>query len=306
MPVPQGITAHPDLLDRNFTKIFANELQALDEKRTKFFSTPSTRRGADEKYSAIGELGDLVEFTGEFQYGSTAQGYDVTATHKEWGRGMAITRLMRDYDLHNQMESQPAALGRAAFRTREQHAARILTMAFSLDNLFYSHSEGVALCSNSHTTTAPGVSTSVGFDNLGTSALSAVAVSANRIQMKQFRGDVGERVSIRPNELWVPVDLCDTAWEIANSMGKLETANNNANAQQGRWTIMEWDYMSDANDWFMCDSALRKANALWHDSVAPEFAKTGEFDTMDWKWRVYTRYSYLWRNWRFIMGNQVS
>ena len=81
MPVPQAPSAHPDLLDRNFTKIFANELQTLDEKRTKFFSTPSTRRGADEKYSAIGELGDLVEFTGEFQYGSTAQGYDVTATH---------------------------------------------------------------------------------------------------------------------------------------------------------------------------------------------------------------------------------
>jgi len=306
MPTPMSPTAYADLLDRRFSKIFDGAYKNPDEKRSMLYSVSTARKGADEKLSNMGELDDLVPFTGTFEYDSTNQGYDVTATHKEYAKAMAITRVMRDDDLFSIMDKQPAKMGRATDRTMENFAARIFTMAFSNDTLFYSHSEGVSLCNNSHTTTAPGVSTAAGFDNLGVSALSATALSAYRIQMRQFRGDRAERISVRPNEIWVPVDLSDTAWEIVNSMGKLGTANNDANAQQGRWTIHEWDYMSDANDWFMCDSAMRKENLFWWNRVSPEFAKTGEFDTMDWKWRVYTRFSYAYNDWRWIMGSQVS
>lgn len=306
MPVPQSPTAHAALLDRRFSKIFDSTYKDTEEKRSQLFTVQTARKGADEKFSNIGEVGDLVPFTGTFQYDSSNQGYEATATHKEYGKGMSITRLMRDYDLFGKMDLQPQKLARATQRTMEGHAARLFTMAFSIDNLFYSHSEGVPLCSNSHTTTAPGVSTAAGFDNLGTSALSAVAVAASRIQMKGFRGDVGQRISVMPNEIWHPVELYETAWEIVNSMGKLETANNNANRQKGAWSLHEWEYMSDANDWFMCDGAMRKENLFWFNSQAPEFAKTGEFDTMDWKWRVYVRYSYVYNDWRWIMGHSVS
>ena len=306
MPVPQSTTAHAELLDRRFSKIFDGAYKNPDEKRSTLFTVQTARKGADEKMSNIGELGDLVPYTGSFTYDSTNQGYEVTATHKEYGKAMSITRTMRDDDLFSVMDKQPAKLGRATDRTLENFGARIFTMAFSNDTLFYVHSEGVPLCSNSHTTRSPGVSTAVGFDNLGVSALSATAVSAYRIQMRQFRGDRAERLSIRPNELWVPVDLEDTAYEITNSMGKLDTANNNVNAQQGRWSVHVWDYMSDANDWFMCDSMMRKENLFWWNRIAPEFAKTGDFDTMDWKWRVYVRFSYNYNGWRWVMGSQVS
>ena len=306
MSAPQTITQHPDLLDRRFSRIFDNTYQATPEMRSKLFTVQTARRGADEKFSNLGEIGDLVPFTGTFQYDSSAQGYDVTATHLEFGKGMAITRKMRDYDLFGKMDLQPQKLGRATQRTQEGHAARIFTMAFSNDTLFYSHSEGVPLCSNSHTTTASGVSTASGFDNLGTAALSAVAVASARIQMKGFRGDVGQIISCMPDELWYPTGLYETAWEIVNSMGKVDDVVNNANVQRNAWKLYEWQYMSDANDWFMCDSMMRKENLFWFNSVAPEFAKTGDFDTMDWKWRVYTRYSYLYNDWRWIMGHSVS
>src|SRR3972149_6046190 len=53
-----------------------------------------------------------------------------------------------------------------------------------------------------------------GFDNLTTAALSAVSVSAARIQMVNFRGDRAERIGVMPSMLLYPPDLYQTAWEI--------------------------------------------------------------------------------------------
>lgn len=305
MANPMTSTAWGDLLDRRFTKIFDKTTKELPEMRPMLFNVQTARKGPDEKMSQAGELGDLQPFTGIVNYGSTSQGYDVTATHVEYTGGIQVERKLWDDDLFMIMDKQPARLGRAAVRTKENHGARFLTMAFSVDSTYYSHSEGVAVCSNSHTTTS-GASTATGFDNLGTAALSATAVAAARIQMRGFRGDVGQRINVMPDELWIPPDLYETAYEIVSSMGKVDTAENNANVHYGQYTIHEWNYMSDANDWFMMDSALRKENLYWFDRMPLEFAMTNDFDTLVRKWRVYTRYSYMWVDWRFIMGHQVS
>jgi hypothetical protein len=304
MATPMTSTAHSDVLDRRFSGIFDDTYKSLDEMRPLFFNVAQARKGADEKMSQLGELGDMQPFDGQFEYDAAYQGYDVTATHKEWGLGMQVKNTLIDDDLFNVMDRQPAKLARAASRTLENHSSRILTMAFSLDNLFYSHSEGVPLCSNSHTTTS-GASTATGFDNLGTAALSATAVASNRIQMRGFRGDRGQRINVMPNELWISPDLYETAYEIVSSLGKVNTADNNANVHYGQYTIYEWNYMSSATDWFMTDSMARKENALWFNRKPVDFANTTEFETLVRKWRVYARYSYMWVDWRWIMGNDV-
>jgi len=304
MAVPQVSAAHGDVLDRRFTRIFNDTYKRLPEMRSMLFNVSSARKGADEKFSSVGELGDLQVFDGQIDYDSTNQGYDVTATHKEYALGMQIERKLMDDDLFNVMDRQPAKLARAAQRTLETHAARLFTMAFSNDTLFYSHSEGVPLCSNSHTTTS-GASTATGFDNLATAALSATAVASNRIQMRGFRGDRAERINVEPTEIWIPPDLYETAYEIVSSLGKVNTANNNANVHYGQYNIFEWNYMSSATDWFMVDGEARKDNAMWFNRIPVEFANTNEFETMVRKWRVYTRFSYAWIDWRWILGNDV-
>jgi len=228
----------------------------------------------------------------------------VIATHKEYTNGMQIGRTLIDDDLFNQIERSPAKLARSTHRSLETFGARLLTMAFSNDTLFYVHSEGVPLCSNSHTTTS-GASTSVGFDNLGTAALSATAVASNRIQMRGFRGDRGERINVSPDEIWISPENYETAYEIVSSLGKVNTSENNPNVHYGQYNINEWNYMSDANDWFMIDGEARTDNAMWFNRIPVEFANTSEFDTFNRKWRVYVRFSYAWVDWRWIMGNSV-
>lgn len=308
-------TQFGDLLDERFQGIVdsVDEYNQLSDMVPTLFDFPSHNNSNDVRYSQVGAFGDVPEFTGSVDYDDVYQGYDVTATHIEFASGFKIERKLYDDEQYNIMDAKPEGLADAWNRTRQQHAAQVFVNAFSAANDFYSHSEGVALCSDSHTTTADGVSTSTGFDNLGTSALSHAAVVAARIQMRGFRDDRGNRVTIMPDELWFPVDLFDKAQEILGSDKNPENANNATNVNQsGRSGLKDgsgragWEYMTDANDWFLCDSRMRKQNLKWFDRVEKEFAFVEDFDTLVAKWRMYGRYSWLWRNWRWILGHQVS
>jgi len=294
-----------DLLDPRFQEIRSDAYDdGVDMVPT--LSTMVPHNGRDEmKWSATGQLDDLEQFSGTIPYDTVSQGFDVTATYLEWVKGIQIERKLFDDDQHNVMESRPRALGRSEFRTRQKHAARVLNNAFVVDTLFYTNTENVALCSDSHTTTS-GASTSSGFDNLGTTALSATSVASARIQMTGFRGDRAERITVMPNEIWYPPNLYEEAWEITQSVGKVDTANNNVNVHEGRYVLHEWQYLTDTNNWFLTDSGLRKEGIFWVDRVPTEFAMVEDFDTLVAKWRLYKRYAMAHVDWRWIFGAQVS
>ena len=303
--VPHTSGQFGDLLDPRFQKIFHENLPQLDDMLPELFTFPSSNGRNDMTWSNVGAYGDWSEFTGSVQYDSASQGYDTTSTPIEFASGCQVERKLFDDDQYNIMDARPAGLAAAYKRTRQKHGARIFNNAFSNDNFFYNNSEGVALCSDSHTTTS-GASTATGFDNLVTTALSATAVSAARIQFRSFRDDRGNRWSDSPDELWIPPDLFEEAFEIVSSMGKVDTANNNRNVHQGVYTVKEWQYMNDSNDWFMTDSTQRKQMVFWVDRVPVEFAFAEDLDTIIAKWRGYSRHSNAWVNWRWILGAQVS
>ena len=231
MAVPHASVNFGDLLDPRFQDIFYNTYEQLPDMLGNLYTYPPTNGRNDMKWSAVGTLPDFSEFTGTVGYNSQNQGYDTTSTPVEFANGIQVERKLFDDDQHNIMDQKPRALADAAFRTRQKHGARILNNAFSVDNFFYNNSEGVALCSNSHTTTS-GASTASGFDNLITASLTATAVAAARIQARGFRGDQAERISVELDEMWIPPDLYEQAFEIVSSMGKVDTANNNRNVHQ--------------------------------------------------------------------------
>lgn len=307
MAVPHASGAFGDLLDPRFQEIFesAKQYNELQSMLSKLYTMVPTNGRNNMMWSQVGTLPDFTEFTGTVTYSSMAQGYDTISTPIEFANGVQVERKLFDDDQYHIMDQKPRALADSAARTREKHGARMLNNAFSVDNYFYNNTEGVALCSNSHTTTS-GASTASGFDNLGTAALTATAVAAARIQMRGFRGDQAERISVEPDELWIPPDLYEVAFEIVKSMGKVDTANNNRNVHEGRYTIYEWNYLTDANNWFLCDSSLKKRMVFWVDRIPLEFAMVEDFDKFVAKWRAYMRYSNAHVDWRWIFGAQVS
>ncbi len=306
MSVPAIRPNFEDILDPLFQQIFNDELPQHRDVISEFYDMVGTNGRADMKWSGVGAYDDFQAFTGEVQYDAPFQGYDTVATPVEYVSGTQVERKLFDDDQFQIYSERPRGIAAAAVRTRQKHGARILVNSFSVDTLFSVNSEGVALCSGSHTTTS-GASTSVGFSNRGTSAFSAVAVRTARINMGRFRGDRAERIDVNPDEIWYPIELYEKVHEVIRSDKKPDTADNNSNVHMGAYTPREWRYLDDANDWWMCDSALRRQYAKWTDRVALEFAMAEDIDTIVAKWRAYMRYAAaIWLNWRFVYGNEVS
>jgi len=294
-----------DLLDPRFQKIFHEEIPQLGDMLPELYNfVPSNGRN-NMTWSEVGALTDWSEFTGSVDYQSATQGYDTTLTPLEFASGIQVERKLFDDDQYHIMDQRPAGLATAYKRTRQKHGARMLNNATAVDTFFYNNSEAVALVSDSHTTNA-GASTSAGFDNQVTTALSAVAVQSARIQARGFRDDNANRMDVNMDELWIPIDLEEEAFEIVNALGKVDTAENNPNVHKGRYTIKEWNYLTDTNNWYMTDSALRRMFCVWVDRTPVEFAFAEDLDTIIAKWRGYARYGAAHTNWRFIIGATVS
>jgi len=296
-----------DLLDPRFQKIFNERFTDLPDMLPKVYNMMGSNGRDELKQSETGAFADFEEFTGNVNYDSFSQGFDTTFTPIEFTSGFQIRRkLFDDNQFPGAFENRPAGLARAANRTRQKDGARLFNNAFSVDTRFYINSEGVALCSDSHISNHPGVDTSTGFDNLVTTALSATAVIAARKQHVQIRDDRGNRITVEPDELWVPTDLWDVGLEIVSSQGKPDTADNNINVLNNSLSMTEWNYLTDVNNWFMVDSALREEMAIWTDRISLELAMVEDFDTLIAKWRAYMRYAQGHNSWHFVVGAQVS
>ena len=298
--------AMADVLDPRFQKIWDERFTNVPDEIGSFYSMKPSRQYT-ERFSTLGTMGEVAQFTGSVQYDDVFQGYDVAVTPLEWSKGIQIQRRLFDTDQHNLIEGKPKALAGSFYRTRQQHAARPFNNAFGTDNFFYSHSEAVALCSNSHTTTS-GASTGSGFDNLVTTALSAVSFSAAQFQMKNFKGDRAEKVTVRPSMLLVPsAAIAETAWEIINSKGKPDTANNNENYNYNKFEVKEWIELNSTSNWFLIDSSMMKDFGLvWLDAVKSEMKMMEDFDSLVAKWRGYSCYANAFIDWRWVLGASVS
>ena len=270
---------------------------------------------ADEKVLPIGGIpssGWNFEDSGRVQYTEMVKGYEETFTHHEFARGMQIERKLIDDNRIQQALDAAANLGDSAFRVREKAGANVFTNAFSsatsetLDDYGTdaTGSDSVALCSTAHPRN-PGESGTTD-SNEGTSTLSKANVSTTRQLMAEFVDMSGDPLAIMPNELLVPIELEDTAIEIANSVLDPTSANNAVNPQSGRYRVIPWHYLTDSNAWFLMDGAYRRRCLRWFDRIPLEFARERDFDTYTAKWSAYMRFSLGFVDWRWVYGHNPS
>ena len=287
------------LLDPGLRKIFMDEYALPEGQLDNLFGIEKSNK-ATEYDLGIGGLNDLEEFTGTIPYGDFSQQYRTSYTHKEWVKGIKIERKLVDDDLYSIINKRPQALAMVAKRTREKHGASVFNSAFNTS--VFAGGDGLALCASAHTRV--GTSTTVG--NTGTTALSATAVEATRLLMRQFTDETDNLLVARGDTLLVPPALEEAAWEIVTSSGKLGTADNDPNFNKGRYKVIVWDYLSDSNNWFMIDSRMAKLFLKWFNRIPVEFNKDKDFDTYISKWSVYTRYGYGFSDWTWLYGHAVT
>ena len=261
----------------------------------------STSTKAQEHDLGVGGMADWAEYKGTIEYDDLEQGFKTTYTHVEFAKGFAVERKLVDDDLYNIINQRPRALAISAMRKREKDAASVFNNAFSSS---YTGGDAIALC-GSHPYSPSNASTQ---SNAGSTALSYDAIIATRKLMRAFEDDRGQLVNVMPDTLIVPPGLENTAWEILESINKPDTANNNGNYVRSTGiSLIVWDYLTDANNWFLVDSTLAGMYLNWFDRVPLEFAMdpTSDFNLIS-KWRGYMRYSYGWSDWRFVYGHAVA
>lgn len=295
------------LLDKRLSKVYTEAGEGLPNVIDKLYNRIHSTK-AWEEYFSIGGVPDPEAFNGIIQYQSPAPGYHTKITPEEYAGGVTVQRRLIDTEQYGVIDGMTKGLAIAANRKMNKIAHEPFLNFDSNAFSFMDSEEGVALCSNSHTTKAPDVSTSTGFDNLSTLSFDAANLETVRLQSRGLRDDIGERLDTNFDTIVHPAALSEAVWEVINSQGKLDTANNNENFQRGRWTSLELPLLDDedTNDWFLVDSAAMKEHLKWIDSVKLEFNSTTDFDTQMRKYADYFVVGWGFTSWRWIIGCSVS
>ena len=228
------------------------------------------------------------------------QGYKKTWQHVTYLVELPVqVELVEDY-LYGIINDSASRLGDSASLKREVDAASVFNNAFSAS---YLGADGVALCSDSHPN---GPTVSGTQDNNFTLALSKTNLRTIREAMQAFKDARGNLLAVTPDTLLVPPALEDDAIEIVNSVLDPTSANNTVNAMAGRFRVVTWHYLTDTNAWFLIDSQLMRQNLKWFERVPLSI----QLDRVEKRayafYNARMRYSYGWRDWRWIAGSNPS
>lgn len=287
-----------DALEPIAHKNFDVGKEEVPAEKEMFYTVKKTSK-LTETYLELGDIGPMGEFNGSLAYDDVAQGYKFTVTAKELAKGIKIQRKFAETDQLDIIEGLPKLLGRSA---RRRLASDIYFPFNNAFNTSITTLDGLQLCSAAHTSNQGGANQS----NRGTTAFSAVSLEATRIAMKKFKTNKDNLFETDPDMLIGGVDLEESMYEVINSKGKVNTANNNVNFQMGKYKMVTSTWLEDTNNWFLVDSRLMKIFMAWNDIVGLEFGQAKDFDGFVAKYSAYMFYSYIPKDWRFIFGQEVS
>jgi len=284
------------LLEPILRKVFFDQFNQIRQLRSQLYTEVGSVKSKETDYS-MGLLGTIPEFHGTLEYDTFEGLWPKEYTHIEYAKGIAIARKDIDDDQYNVLVKKLASW-------RLPWPARWRLTRLGLQQRFQyvlCGPDAVALSSASH----PYSPSNAGVQsNTATAALSHDAVVAGRLAMRKWYDDRGNKISVLPDMLVIPPDLEETAYIITNAEEVPGTANNNKSIFQ-RWnpTVLVWDYLTSTTAWFLIDSTLMRQNLMWFTRIPTEFDAEQDFDTMSYRWKLYTRYSYGFNDWRWLYAS---
>lgn len=285
----------PNLLEPGLRKVFADVFNRQESMLPVLFSMQESSKAVEHDLE-MGDIADFEPFQGSIPYDDTGEGYKVDYTHLEYARGIKIERRLVLNDQYSVINRRPQALGLAAYRRRETDGASVFNNAF---NASIVGGDGVSLCNSAHPSKVGGANQG----NVSTDSFSPTGVETARQTMTQFKSNRDNVITVKPDMIVVPLQLEEKAFELINSKGKVDTAQNNANFHQGKYKLVVWNnYLTSSTKWWMIDSELMKMFLLWFDREPVQFFKDRDFDTLQAKYAGYAYYSFGWSDWRWIQG----
>ncbi len=225
-------------------------------------------------------------------------GYKTTFTHDEFVVELPIRKTLIEDSKYLPITDATTQLGDSAALKREHDAAGVFNNC-SLGTVL--GGDGVPLTDANHPA-SPNKTATVQA-NEGTTALSAAALAAVRLLMLAFTDDVGEIAGIIPDLLLVGPTLEDSAKIICQTPTKPGSADADINPRQGLRYLV-WPYITSTTQWFLIDSIKMKQSLIWFDRIPVGIVPKVEDKSIWATWIARMRYSYGWRDWRWVFrGN---
>jgi phage major head subunit gpT-like protein len=258
---------------------------------------------AAEHNLGTGSVGVMDEWSAtgnQVSYEDVNKGFKSNYVHKKYSKGIQIERELADDDQYGEIKKRVNGLAQSVYYTRQVHAASVFNNAF---NGSFAGPDGKALCAADHPLAPGSVST---FSNFGALALSEANLETVRNNMKAWTDDKGNLLAIDPDTIIVPPALRKAALVIVDSAQQPDTNYNNINVYKGTMKVIEWDFLTDTNAWFVADSSRMKQFLHWFNRRKPILEQEKSFDTEVAKYKTVGRWSFGFDDPTFIYGNNPS
>lgn len=233
-------------------------------------------------------------------YADFDRGFPKTFQHYNYTRRF---KLLQDYiedgTLNNAAQMALRGLGISAAQKRETDAASVFNNAWT-STAPYGGPDGQALCSASHPYSRSNADT---YDNTGTEAFSYEALKNARTNMRQWTDGLSNPLMRNGTMILHPIELTDQITEVLTANGKPESVTNDGSAARG-FMSLPWDFLTDAESWFLLDPIWTKQSLYWFNRVAL-YNEIVERATTHVVYEFRMRYSYGFIDPRFVYGNQV-
>ena len=296
-------------LKEKIGEVTQQKMKAMPSFIDKLYSEKSCPGGWLDFYSITG-FPDIPSFNGSLTTVGKSPGFHIRIEPSQYAAEAIWQRTLIDDDQHNVIEDGASELMAAAIRTREKMSASPFVNGESNSFDFVTvNEEGVGIFSNSHTTKT-GVSTTTGFDNLGSDALSKTALAETIIAMGLFKDDNGERYDV-PDDYMVivPGTLQFTLEEILKTPDGYAVTEGPGlkNVMYNRYTPFVWGRLDDysTGDWYVVSKSMVKKYMVYLNKVAPEVKTTIDWGTYQIRTAVYERFGFGSAGWRFGFKHAV-
>lgn len=300
MPALATQSNWPRIVQKDLSIVFDDQYRQFESMIGAVCTVKGATQGTEYDLET-GDIGEMSEFNeGSIAFSSPTEGYRKSVVETQWALGIKATRQLLRNDLYNVLRNRAAALADSARDRRETTAAQLFVDGFTTA---FTSGDTLSFFSTAHTNAQNALTQS----NRGTSAFSPAAVEATRLLILKHRTNADNKMAARMDTLIVPADLEERAYELIKSSGKIDTANNNRNYHQGKYSLVVWEnYLSDVNNWFAADSKLLKRHYILREWEPTQFFRSGEFDTMVSKFAAYMSINSSSVDWRGVHGHLVS
>lgn len=302
-PITRGLI--PRSLQLGINRTFGMEYNRYPEEHKFLFNMEKSRKAFEEDLQVGGMgLAPVKQESSGVQYDSFQQGFSPKYTHLAYAKGFIVSREAIKDELYGIFKKKARLLANSMRQTIETVAANVYNNAFD-SNYTMPQGDGKSLLNTAHINGPDDSST---FSNMLSTpaALSETALEDLLIKISQATDTRGLQISLMEETLIVPPALRYEAARIIDSVLQNDTSNNAVNALKVTNAFPKGykvcHYLDSDTAWFVKTDCME--GMKFFEREALEYQEDNDFDTSNYRFKSYMRFSTGWSDPRGLYGTQ--